>query len=57
MPFPKADGIYTSGLLYALNMEELNFGSRIGIRNRAIEDEIEISFKNGSMLIFIGRTA
>ena len=53
IPFPKATDIITSGLQYALNKEELVFGERIGTRNKAIENKIEISFKKGDLFIFI----
>ncbi|MEP3836073.1 MAG: thiamine diphosphokinase [Algibacter sp.] len=52
-PFPKAMGIVTKGLEYALNDEALFFGRRIGTRNKAVEDTIEISFKTGDMFLFI----
>ncbi|KAA5821957.1 thiamine diphosphokinase [Algibacter amylolyticus] len=52
-PFPEANGIITRGLQYALNDESLFFGGRIGTRNKAIEDTIEISFKTGNMFLFI----
>lgn len=55
IPFPLAQGITTKGLLYPLNGEDLCLGTRIGTRNRALMDEIEISFQSGSMLIFIGK--
>ncbi len=53
IPFPKASGIITKGLQYSLNNEELAFGSRIGTRNKAIEDKIEITFKAGNLFVFI----
>lgn len=53
IPFPKAAGIVTKGLQYPLNGDELAFGSRIGTRNMAVEDKIEITFKTGDLFIFI----
>jgi thiamine pyrophosphokinase len=45
--------IQTTGLLYPLNNEELAFGKRIGTRNKAIKNEIKITFKSGELFIFI----
>lgn len=53
VPFPKATGIITKGLLYPLNKEILSFGSRIGTRNMAIKDEISITFETGHLFVFI----
>jgi len=54
IPFPSASGITTKGLLYPLNNESLTFGQRIGTRNTAIEDRIEISFSDGALLVYVG---
>lgn len=53
-PFPKAEGIITNGLNWELNNETLDIISRIGTRNFAKENKIEISFISGDLLIFIG---
>ncbi|MCF6168254.1 thiamine diphosphokinase [Lutibacter sp.] len=53
IPFPKAKGIRTSGLQYLLVNESLVFGKRIGTRNKAIENTVEITFKKGKLLIYI----
>ena len=53
IPFPDAKNITTKGLQYALYNENLSFGTRIGTRNKAIENKIEISFKTGELFIFI----
>lgn len=55
IPFPKAKGIVTTGLKYPLKNEKLNFGKRIGTRNKAIENTIEITFKKGNLLIYISK--
>lgn len=52
-PFPVTKGIQTQGLLYPLNNEDLDLTLRVGIRNRAKEDKVLISFKEGNLLIFI----
>ncbi|MGL1889047.1 MAG: thiamine diphosphokinase [Reichenbachiella sp.] len=54
-PFPTATGITTKGLQYPLNHENLSFGTRIGTRNVAIENEVSITFESGDLFIFIGR--
>ncbi|WP_313376344.1 thiamine diphosphokinase [Chishuiella sp.] len=53
LPFPDCKKITTIGLEFALNEEDLNLLSRIGTRNRAIDDKIEIKFKEGNLIIFI----
>jgi thiamine pyrophosphokinase len=53
IPFPIAKGIITKGLLYPLNNETLVFGERIGTRNKACENEVQISVEEGNLLIYI----
>lgn len=53
LPFPECKGISTKGLEYALENEDLNLLSRIGTRNKAIDDIIEIEFSEGDLIIFI----
>ena len=53
VPFPKANNIITEGLEYQLNKEKLTFGERIGTRNKALQDTINITFKSGNLFIFI----
>lgn len=53
IPLPMANGISTEGLLYQLQNETLTFGERIGTRNKAKENDIQISFKEGELLIYI----
>jgi thiamine pyrophosphokinase len=53
IPFPLATGIVTEGLQYTLNNETLTFGKRIGTRNRAIKNNVRISFNEGVLLIYI----
>lgn len=53
VPFPIANKINTKGLQYVLKNEDLTFGKRIGTRNMAIENKIEISFETGELFIFI----
>ena len=53
IPLPVANGIITKGLLYPLNNETLTFGERIGTRNKATENEVQISFNSGDLLIYI----
>lgn len=56
IPLPIANGIVTEGLLYPLQNETLTFGERIGTRNKATKNEIQISFKEGDLLIYISNT-
>lgn len=53
LPFPNANGINTKGLLYPLENGALNLLGTIGTRNKAIESDIEITFENGELIIFI----
>lgn len=52
-PFPKTKGIFTRGLKYALNNEDLDLRHRVGTRNKGISDLIEIDYRKGDLLIFI----
>lgn len=52
-PFPTAKGIKTKGLKYPLESEDLELSKRIGIRNQAIEDKVEIAYEEGELLLFI----
>jgi thiamine pyrophosphokinase len=53
IPVPVANGIITKGLQYPLNNETLRFGERIGTRNKACENDIQISVEDGDLLIYI----
>jgi len=53
IPFFKAEDIVTKGLQYPLNHEDLIF-PRVGTRNMALENEAEISYSQGELLIYIG---
>lgn len=53
VPFPSAENIFTEGLEYPLHNENLVFGTRIGTRNKGIEDTVRITYKNGELFIFI----
>jgi thiamine pyrophosphokinase len=53
VPFPKALNICTEGLEYQLNQENLTFGKRIGTRNKALKNQIKITFEGGNLFIFI----
>lgn len=54
LPFPKAENITTKGLNWELENKDLSLTNRIGTRNFAKENTIEISFEKGDMLIFVG---
>ena len=53
IPFPEAKLITTQGLEYPLEKENLTFGERIGTRNKAVKNEVSISFTEGNLFIFI----
>ena len=52
-PFPKAIGTTSNGLEFELNNTDLELGIRVGTRNRAIKDRIQIEFSKGNLLVFI----
>ena len=52
-PLNKVKGIFTQGLEYPLNNENLEIGKRIGIRNKAIKREVNINLKKGKIVIFV----
>lgn len=54
-PFPIAQGIVTEGLAYPLSGESLRWDARIGIRNRAWTDRVEIRYTEGDLLLFVER--
>ena len=53
IPFPTASGIVSKGLMYPLENETLTFGSRIGTRNKASDENVLISYENGDLLVYI----
>ncbi len=52
-PFPICKNIRTEGLLYPLKNKDLSFYERIGTRNKAIENNINIQFSEGDLILFI----
>ena len=55
LPFPVAKNVNSSGLMYALDGMDLKFGSRVGTRNIALEDTVEITYEKGNLLVFISK--
>ncbi|TNJ44554.1 thiamine diphosphokinase [Tamlana fucoidanivorans] len=53
VPMHEAKGVKTTGLQYPLKNETLIFGQRIGTRNKAISNLVEIHFKKGNLFIFV----
>lgn len=53
-PFPMAKNITTKGLNWSLNDEDLDICERIGTRNFAIENQVEIAYKLGDLVVFVG---
>lgn len=53
LPFPIAEKIITKGLNWELTNENLSLTKRIGTRNFAKENTVEISYETGGLLIFI----
>jgi len=55
MPFPIAKNIETKGLKWPLHQEDLVLGERIGTRNVAENQEVSIQYREGDLLIFVGK--
>lgn len=55
MPFPIAKNIETIGLKWPLYKEDLILGERIGTRNIAENQSVSIKYKEGDLLIFVGK--
>lgn len=53
VPFPLAEKIFTKGLHWELMGESLSLIERIGTRNRADNNRVEIRYKNGALVLFI----
>ncbi len=53
IPFPIAEGINTTGLLYPITDGTLTFGKQIGTRNKAAKATVKITFKSGDLLVYI----
>ncbi|QYN41778.1 thiamine diphosphokinase [Gilliamella sp. ESL0443] len=53
MPLSKVTGLTITGFEYPLHNQTLSLGSFTSLRNKAINDTIEISFNAGDLLIFV----
>jgi len=53
IPLFEANAVSTKGLKYPLNKESLRFGNRIGSRNFAVDNRVEITYQTGDLLLFI----
>jgi len=54
-PFPFAENIITQGLNWPLYNENLKMTTRIGTRNFATKDTVNVEFTNGEILLFLGK--
>lgn len=54
-PFPRVENVTTKGLNWELNEATLDQQAAISTRNFAVENEVEITFENGNLLLFIGK--
>lgn len=55
IPFPLVSGVTTRGLNWELNAEDLSLSTRIGSRNFALSDLVEISYSKGDLVVFVGK--
>lgn len=53
MPLSTVTNLTITGFEYPLTDQKLVLGGHISLRNKAIDDKVEISFKNGDLLILI----
>jgi thiamine pyrophosphokinase len=53
-PFPETKNVITKGLNWDLSGETLSITTNISTRNFANEDEVEIRFDDGEILLFVG---
>lgn len=53
MPYPVVSGISSEGLKYKLDNDDLSIEERIGIRNKAVENNVKVTFKHGNLIIFV----
>lgn len=54
-PFPTAQEVYSKGLHWELKGKDLSLIKEISTRNYADEDEVEISFNQGDLIIFVAQ--
>lgn len=54
-PFPTAKNVQSQGLFYPLNGMDLDITHQIGTRNHAIDNEVEITYDQGEILLFVSR--
>lgn len=55
IPFNEAKKVNSTGLKWPLENLDLKLGKRVGTRNLAVEDKVEISYEKGDLLIFISQ--
>ncbi len=53
MPLPKMTNVHYQGLQYLCEGQDLEFGQKTGIRNHAIEGEINIKCETGKFMVYI----
>lgn len=54
-PFPKATNVQSKGLFYPLNGMSLDITNTIGTRNHSIANDVEITYEDGELLLFISQ--
>ncbi len=54
-PFPVAKNVRTKGLQWPLNNEDLEQTKRVGTRNIAVENLVEILFSDGALVVFVSK--
>lgn len=54
LPFPLAERVTTQGLHWELNGENLSLTERIGTRNRADAEKVQIKYEKGDLVLFVG---
>ncbi len=54
IPFPATENVSSNGLNWELSCEDLSLTTRIGSRNFALSDTVEITFTGGDLVVFVG---
>ncbi|ADF52327.1 MULTISPECIES: thiamine diphosphokinase [Zunongwangia] len=55
-PFPEAKSVFSKGVKYPLDDEDLSITTRIGTRNTITGNTAHIRFKSGNLLVFVQST-
>lgn len=52
-PYPETLGLVTEGLQWEINQKDFSLHTQMGIRNRALQNEVKIQYQSGELLVFV----